>query len=85
MAGIQGSGGIFGKLPESYELGSDEGGRHVARLLKFHEWKNRMESDRAWWQENSKGVYFHQYIFSKGNLYSSLKCSQLILILYFGL
>ena len=85
MAGIQGSGGIFGKLPESYELGSDEGGRHVARLLKFHEWKNRMESDRAWWQENSKGVYFHQYIFSKGNLYSSWKCSQLILILYFGL
>ena len=85
MAGIQGSGGIFGKCPESYELGSDKDGRYVARLLEFPEWKKRMESDLAWWQHNSKGVCFHQYIFFKGNLYSSWKCSQPILILYFGL
>lgn len=71
MAGIKDSGGIFGKCPESYELGRDENGRQVARLLEFHEWKKRTESDRARWQGSSKGVCLYQYIFSKGNLYSS--------------
>lgn len=71
MAGIEDSGGIFGKCPESYELGRDENGRQVARLLEFHEWKKRTESDRARWQGSSKGVCLYQYIFSKGNLYSS--------------
>ena len=71
MAGIQDSGGIFGKCPESYEIGRDEDGRQVARLLEYHEWKKRMESDRARWQESSKGICLYQYIFSKGNLYSS--------------
>ena len=71
MAGIEDSGGIFGKCPESYELGRDENGRQVARLLEFHEWKKRTESDRARWQGSSKGVCLYQYISSKGNLYSS--------------
>lgn len=85
MAGIKDSGGIFGKCPESYELGRDKDGRHVARCLKFPEWKKRMDSDGPWWQDNSKNVCFHQYTSSKGNLYSNWKCSQLILTLYFGL
>ena len=57
MAGLRGSGGVFGKCPESYELRCDQNGQHVPRLVAFKEWKKRMISGDADLTQNTRGVY----------------------------
>ncbi|PFX30936.1 schlafen family member 13-like isoform X1 [Stylophora pistillata] len=73
MAGIQYSGGVFAKSPESYELRRDEAGKQVPRLLEFHEWKKRVDGARL--PENSKGMNellskFEKMQISKGALFT---------------
>ena len=60
MAGIQNSGGVFGKCPESYELRCNEEGQQVIHSLEFEEWKMRMKSNDVDLQGNSKGVYLYK-------------------------
>lgn len=57
MAGLQGSGGVFGKCPESYELRCDQNGQQVPRLVAFKEWKKRMISGNEDLTLNTRGVY----------------------------
>ena len=55
MAGIQNSGGVFAKCPESYEIRRNEDGQKAIHRLNFEEWEMRMMSDLEL-QGNSKGV-----------------------------